>query len=75
MSDYTREELEKQWQEWNAALAAVSTGSSYTIDNLTLTRADLFQIMQVIKRIRRELIDFDVDAAGGRQGQRVPVWS
>ena len=75
MTDPTREELEALKTAYMAALSAVSGGQSYTIDEMTLTRADLMSIRTTLNLIRRQLIDLDVSEAGGRQGQRVPVWS
>lgn len=75
MSDPTREELEAQLAAYQAALTAVSGGQSYTIDGLELTRMEVGAINRMITQLRRQLIDFDVNAAGGRMGQRVPVWS
>lgn len=75
MTDPTREELEALQASYYAALSAVSSGQSYTVDGLTLTRADIHSIRTQLTQIRRQLIDLDVSEAGGRQGQRVPVWS
>ena len=73
--DPTREKLELALAEWRKAELAVAGGQSYTIDNLTLTRVDSHSIKNRITDLRRQLIDITAFEAGGRQGQRVPVWS
>lgn len=74
-TDPTRQELEDSLAQWRAADTAAAQGQSYTIDGLTITRADAGYIKHRITFYRRQLIDLDVSEAGGRQGQRVPVWN
>ena len=74
-ADPIKSELVTQLAAWRAAQVATAGGRQYVIDGLQLTRADADVIANKITEIRREIIDLDVAAAGGRQGERVPVWS
>jgi len=73
--DPTKEELEATLAQWRAAESALAGGQSYTIDGLMLTRVDMHAVKNQITQLRRQLIDIEVAAQGGKQGQRVPVWS
>jgi len=74
-ADPVKSELVTQLAAWRKAQAATAGGKSYTIDGIALTRADAIDIKTTIDRLRREIIDLEVAAAGGRQGVRVPRWS
>lgn len=68
----TREEIEAKIAEAEAALSAINSGQSYTVDGQTVTRADSTQLRQNLAYWRRELINFD-DAAAGQQVGVIPV--
>ncbi len=75
MTDPTKELLEEQLAAWNAAQLATASGKSYQLGSMMLTRSDSVEIKNKISEIRRQLIDLDTAARGGRQGIRRPVWS
>lgn len=74
-SDPTIPDLLIQLSAWRAAQTATAGGSQYAIDGLQLTRADALVIKDKITELRREIINLEVAAAGGRQGVMVPTWS
>ena len=54
-SIWTKEELLEQIADWKAALKACQRGKSYTIGSRQLTRYDLPQIWDQLKRLQEEL--------------------
>ena len=70
-----KEEIELLLATYMTALGAVASGQSYSIGDMTLERADSANIQTTIDKLRRQLIDIDVDIAGGQQGVRTPRWS
>jgi hypothetical protein len=74
MADLTREEIEAKRDAAMAALEAVTSGQSYTIDGQTLMRADIPGIKTMIGLWERKLINFDDLAAGDQAGVIETKW-
>lgn len=79
MPDATRETLVERLQEAEKAYSAALTAQTYAVSHgggdLSLSRQNLQVLKGAITLARRDLIDYDANAAGGRQGIRRPVWS
>ncbi len=74
MTDYTKQELETAIEKYKSAILAVSGGQSYSIDGMTVTRADVMQLKTELARLRRQWIDLDDIENGAQAGLKVPRW-
>jgi len=51
--------------EWEAALTAARTGSSYTIDGISLTRQDVHTVLLPrVRQLRRQVRELEAAALG-----------
>lgn len=63
--DTDLEDARCQLKDWRAALAAARTGSSYTIDGISVTRQDVARVIQPqINRLVRSVRQLEAAKAG-----------
>lgn len=69
------ETLQELLTEWLAAEKAITTGQNYSVEGLSVSRADLPTVIARINELSREICDRQTAASGGRVGVMTPKWN
>ncbi len=70
----TKDQAQEHLDAWLAADKAVSTGQSYTIDGMTLTRVDSEKIRESISYWATQLKAAEEEEAGTRSPVALAAW-
>lgn len=68
-------DLEDLLSKWVAAEKAITTGQNYSVEGLSVSRADLPAVVDRINQLTRELRDRRTASLGGRVGVMTPKWT
>lgn len=68
MSDVSRAELVARLAELRTAETRILQGQSYSVDGFSLTRANLGEVQDQIRRVLRDIQMHDAAAAAGSDG-------
>jgi len=68
----TKDEAQTQLDTWIAADASVSQGQSYSVDGLSLSRADVELITNKINFWQKQVNAYEAVEAGLQQGVKSP---
>lgn len=67
--------LEDLLSKWLLAEEAITTGQNYSVEGLSVSRADLDSVVARINSIQRELQNRNTVSRGGQAGVMKPVWT
>ncbi len=73
-SNLTDQQLSDVYDDYYAALRAISTGQNYSIEGVSVSRADLSEVKDTLAEIDREKTNRSTRARGGRVGVMTPKW-
>lgn len=68
-------DLEDLLSKWIEAEKAITTGQNYSVEGLSVSRADLATVVSRINELSRELCNRQTAARGGRVGVMTPKWT
>lgn len=74
-SSLTDEELQELRNDYLQALKAISTGQNYSIEGMSVSRADLAEVKKTFQQISTEINNRATTKRGGRVGVMTPKWS
>ncbi len=67
-------DLQDLLARWIEAEKAITTGQNYSIEGMSVSRADLSTVIERINQLSRELCNRQTEARGGRVGVMTPKW-